>query len=488
MIKLDLSTKESRNLTNDELEIAKARKLEFLILPHLRRNINFFYAGANIPKKSEAYNRPIKETELSEAISGKSPSLPVVCKPLCFMVSEILRENGINAEPVTCDTDIFRHTDVLITTSSGKKYIINYLEDMESIQTGMSTPDFASEPYYIRRYKKFEEGLTTDGKSLDGISFLTTEELEKIDENLGYKRYNMYMDTVIEQLKLEFQNFRTIMSENEYLTELQALQSQNSVSEAQIAELKKKIESKYEKRSDEKLLEQKLDWLFNFFNERMDITGHTDFVMYYSRLLLSKVLSEEEYRRLIRYDCFAYRDKIPADSLIHDVLDFENSESDSKIRFCLLKLRDKGYVFSTKPGAYKKLTQLEIEELEKYAVLNKTQKPSDLLLMLCDKGNGLPLVFHPLGSQMLNERANMINPELSEEERQKELEKLAQSIIATDGEITSLTIPYPDGKTKYIYINSNNEFTVKTRTRETIYHYNEANDSFEKEVISGHNR
>jgi hypothetical protein len=53
-------------LTNDELEIAMARKLEFLILPHLRRNINFFYAGANIPKKSEAYNQPIKESELSQ--------------------------------------------------------------------------------------------------------------------------------------------------------------------------------------------------------------------------------------------------------------------------------------------------------------------------------------------------------------------------------------------------------------------------------------
>lgn len=485
MIKLNLSTKENHNLTKDEIEIAKARKLEFLILPHLRRNINFFYAGANIPKKSEAYNQPIKETELSEAISGKTPSLPVVCKPLCFMVAQILQENGMQAEPICCDTDIFRHTDVLLTTSSGKKYIINYLEDIENIQTGMSTPDFASEAYYERRYKKFEGGVTTDGKSLNGIAFLSKKELEKIDENLGYKRYNMYMDTVIQQLSVEFKNFRNIMAENEYLTELKA---KEPIDKMGSEKLREKIFTKYEKRSDEKILEQKLDWIFKFFNERMDITGHTDFVMYYSRLLLARVLSEEEYHKLTRYDCFVYKDKIPKDSLISDVLDYENTENNSKLRFCLLKLRNKGYVFSTKPGVHKKLTQSEIEELEKYAVLNKSQKPSDLLLMLCDKGNGLPLVFHPLGSQMLNDRARMINPDLTESERKIELEKLANSIIATDGEVTSLTIPYPDGKSKYIYINENNEFSVKTKTRETVYHYNEITDNFEKEILIDHNR
>ena len=37
----DLVNVECYNLTKDETEIAMARKLEFLILPHLRRNINF---------------------------------------------------------------------------------------------------------------------------------------------------------------------------------------------------------------------------------------------------------------------------------------------------------------------------------------------------------------------------------------------------------------------------------------------------------------
>jgi hypothetical protein len=216
MIKLDLNEKEKRNLTEEEIEIAKARKLEILILPILRRNMNFFYAGGDLKGKAVAYRNPTSKEETEQALTNKKGSIATVCKPLCKMAVEILQENGISAETVSCDTDMFRHTDVLITTKSGRQYIINYLEDMENIQTGMKTPDFASEAYYERRYKKFEEGLTTDGKSLENISFLDEKTLDKIDTNLGYKQQNMYMNTVIEQIKREFLNFREIMAENEW--------------------------------------------------------------------------------------------------------------------------------------------------------------------------------------------------------------------------------------------------------------------------------
>ena len=185
MIKVELSKDEMKNLTEDEIEIAKARKLEILILPLLRRNMEFFYAGGNLQGKAKAYRQPLDEQMLNETIQNKKNNIPTVCKPLCEMVAKILRDNDLQADTVSCDTDIFKHTDVLLTTKNGKKYIINYLEDMENIQTGMKTPDFASEAYYNRRYKKFENGYTTDGKSLDGISFLTSSQLEKIDNNLG---------------------------------------------------------------------------------------------------------------------------------------------------------------------------------------------------------------------------------------------------------------------------------------------------------------
>ena len=390
------------------------------------------------------------------------------------MVVEILKENGINAETVSCDTDMFKHVDVLLTTRSGKKYIINYLEDIENIQTGMKTPDFASKAYYERRYKKFENSFTTDNKSLKEISFIDQDKLSQIDEKLGYKQCGLYMDDVIEQVKKEFKNFRIIMAENEYLTE-----------EMKQGEKKKKSEiyEKWQNMTDDEILEKKLDWLFNYFNERMDLTGHTDFVMYYSRLLLKQVLTPEEYKNITRYDCFLYNEDIPEQCKILNILDFKNAENKSKIRFCLLEIPDKAYAFSTKPNEYQKLTKEEMEEVKKYAVISKTERPSDLILKLCDRGNALPLIFHPLGSKILNERADLIDNTLSREAREKELEKLANSIETTDGEITSITIPYPDGEKIYIYIDKNYEFVVQSKKTKdkTIYHYDEETDSFIQE-------
>lgn len=474
MINLELSAKEKDKLTNEEMEIAKARKLELLILPHLRRNINFFYAGGNIPNKARAYNEEMNREILEETIKERKKSISVVCKPLCKMMVEILKENGLEAETVSCDTDMFRHVDVLLTTSSGKKYIINYLEDIENIQTGMATPDFASVEYYKRRYKKFENRVTTDNKSLAGISFVPRERLELIDYNLGYKKHNMYMDHVIKQIQQEFKNFREIMAENEYLTETQRNAKKKS---------REEICMKWQEMSEEEILERKLDWIFNYFNDRMELTGHTDFVMYYSRLLLKQVLTEEEYNSITRYEGFIYKKNILPECKLFNILDFKNHENKSKIRFCLLEAGNNIYAFSTKPNVYEKFNVQQLEEIGKYANISKSQRPSDLVLKLCDRGNALPLIFHPLGSKILNERASLINCNLSIEEQADELDKLSSAIKTTDGEVTSINIPYPNGEEKYIYIDSNNEFVVKSKQNKTItiYHYNDDTDTFTEE-------
>lgn len=475
MIDLKLSKNEQEGLTEDECILAKARKLELLTLPHLRRNIDFFYAGGNLEKKSKAYHKEIEREAFKESLKVKNTVTSTVCKPLCEMVSEILQENGINAETVSCDSDIFRHTDVLITTPSGRKYIINYLEEMENIQTGMYTPEFASEMYYVRRYKKFGNGYSADNKSLKGLSFIDKDTLGLIDSNLGYKKHNMYMDDVIEQIRTEFEDFRNIMAENEYLTE----QKRNSTVN------KEDIYYKWNNMSDNEILERKLDWIFEYFNDRMDIKGHTDFVMYYSRLLLQQVLSKEEYNALTRYNCFLYKDDIPEHSKISNILDFENDENYPKVRFCLLQYGNKYYAFSTKSNSYIKLNEEEVKNLEKYAKIVKSQKPSDLVLQLSDRGKAGPLLFHPIGSKILDERASLIDESLSYVQKKAETDKLIQSIKTTDGKITSITIPYPNGEEKYLYIDKNKEFVVhsKLENTTTIYHYNEATDSFSEEKI-----
>ena len=431
MIKLDLSKKEMENLTQDEIELAKARKLEILILPYLKRNIKFFYAGGNLTQKREAYRTELNKKELEERMKNKGNSISTACRPLCEMVVGILKENGINAETVSCDTDIFKHVDVLITATSGKKYIINYLEDIANIQTGMNTPYFASYGYYTRRYEKFSGGLTTDNKSLKGLSFIDAERLNIIDQNLGYKQNKMYMDDVIAQIRKEFSDFRNIMAENEFLT----LQKNNS---------KKSREEVYKKwisMSENQILEKKLDWIFNYFNSRMDIEGHTDFVMYYSRLLLKEVLTKDEYEKVERYDCYINRDKTPRSHKITNILDLDNDESASRARFCLIKLNNVTYAFSTKPNAYEKLNEKEFGELYGFARINKVSRPTDLAINLQNKGNACPILFHPLGSRIVDERDGLIDSKLSEDERKTEVERIANQIKATDGEITSLTIP-----------------------------------------------
>ena len=489
MIDLKLSKKDIEGLTEEQIEIAKARKLEILVLPILRRNLQFFYAGGNLQGKAKSYRQPLDKQILEQTIKNGNENIATVCKPLCEIVAEILRDNGIDAETVSCDTDMFKHTDVLIKTKSGKKYIINYLEDMENIQSGMRTPDFASKAYYERRYKKFENGLTTDGKSLEGIDFLTDEQLEKIDNNLGYTKYNMYMNNVVEQIKKEFSNFRNVMAENEWISKQAELEKNSkTVTPEELEKVKKDIFDKYNNMTEDEELEAKLDWIFNYFNDRMDIKGHADFVMYYSRLLLKEVLTADEYSKITRYDCFANPKNIPQGSKIADILDFNNSDNVSKSRFCLLEVGDKVYAFSTKPNSYAKLEKNELDEVNKYANISKSERPSDLMLYLCDRGNALPLVFHPLGAKLLNERAELIDENLNEQERKKAVKELSRQIQTTDEPITSISIPYPNGEERYIYINENDEFVVKAQNIETIYHYNEENNSFDEEVITGEER
>ena len=478
MIDLKLSENEAYNLTDEQKEIAQARKLELVLLPYLRRNLDFFYAGGDLKGKANSYRNIMDKDKLEADINTKKVN-STVCKPLCEMVVEILNENGINAETVSCDTDMFKHVDVLITTKFGKKYIINYLEDIENIQTGLRTPNFASVEYYNRRYKKFENTTTTDGKSLEGIDFLNKEELEKIDRNLGYTKNNMYMNDVISQIKREFLKFKDIMIENEWMqTEI----SKNE-SNPQNNDRYKEICNKYQNMNEDELLENKLDFLFQHFNDRMQLNGHTDLVMY-NRMLLKELLTDIEYNKLSRYDCFTYKENIPQDSNVNGILDLENEENKDKLRFILLKIKDKGYAFSTKSKAYVKLSQQEIEIISEYTIMSKAEKPSDLLLKLCDRGNALPLVFHPIGSELLNERAKIIeNSDLTQEEKKVEVQKLADSIITTDEPITSITIPYSNGINKKIYIDENDEIIIETKNKKTKYHYNKKNDEFTTEEM-----
>lgn len=66
MINLSLTQNEQKNLSKDEIEIAMARKLEILMLPHLRRHISFFYAGGNLKGKAQAYREVMDKKKIED--------------------------------------------------------------------------------------------------------------------------------------------------------------------------------------------------------------------------------------------------------------------------------------------------------------------------------------------------------------------------------------------------------------------------------------
>lgn len=467
MIDLRLTVQEKEGLTEDEIELAMARKFEAMLLPHLRRDIAFFYAGGNLKGKSKAYNAEITKEEIEDLIASDA-KLPTVCKPLCEVVAEVLQDNGLDVDTIACDTDIFKHTDVLLTAKSGRKYIINYLEDMEMVQTRMTTPDFASKPYYVRRYQKFEGTKTPDGKSVDNIAFLSRDRLSKIDDNIGYKRANIYMDEVIDQIRKEFDDFRNIMARNEI------------VGRNMSQEEKDRIISKYQNMSEDEIIERKLDWIFSFFNHRENINGHTDFVMYY-KSLFKKLFTDSEYDRMDRYDCFARIKEVPSNSKLHAILDLDNKEEADKSRFSIVRFENAYYIFSTKPNAYVKLTEEEFEEIKKYAIITKAEKPSDLVLDLCDRGHALPIVFNPIGFDELNKREALI-AETDPVKRRQAIKKLADSIETQDMPLTQMIIPYPDGTKKCIFIDRNDEIVIDDGDTMTVYHYDPETETFKTEA------
>ena len=58
----------------------------------------------------------------------------------------------------------------------------------------------------------------------------------------------------------------------------------------------------------------------------------------------------------------------------------------------MLTLNGKAYIFSTKPNEYIKINGEQIQKLKAYANISKSEKPSDLVLNLCDRGNALPSI------------------------------------------------------------------------------------------------
>lgn len=181
-IKQSIEMKDISEFKEDKYELAIVRAVLKKLSDIFYRDYTFFLNKENLVDRMDIYNKRFDLKNIDE--------FSVVCKTYCEIVKEILKENyGVNSELISPFSDEFRHIDLLITTKRGRKYIIDPLSDLVEMQVGLKTNNFASEMYYDKNYKRI----------IKGISFLSDEEIEEIDDKIKYKKGNEYLDYYLEE-------------------------------------------------------------------------------------------------------------------------------------------------------------------------------------------------------------------------------------------------------------------------------------------------
>jgi len=181
-VKQTINLEVIEKLNEDKYELAITRNVLKKLSDIFYRDYTFFLNKENLVDRTDIYNKKIDIKNIEE--------FSIVCKTYCEIIKEILKENyDINSELISPFSDEFRHVDLMITTKDGKKYIIDPLSDLVEMQVGLKTNNFASKIYYDKNYKKIYKE----------ISFLTDEELEEIDDKIGYKNGSKYLDDHLEE-------------------------------------------------------------------------------------------------------------------------------------------------------------------------------------------------------------------------------------------------------------------------------------------------
>ena len=134
--------------------------------------------------------------------------LEVICKQISEITSQTInsipreRNDQILKSKVIGYRDREENHVAILTTIGEKNYYLDLYRDLYKIQKGMRTTHFAPKEESIEhaktRYSRIEQDL-------DEIKCETIpqEELEKMDNKLGYSMNGLYMDEVIDMLKEE---------------------------------------------------------------------------------------------------------------------------------------------------------------------------------------------------------------------------------------------------------------------------------------------
>lgn len=295
-----------KDFNGDTYELALVRYVMRETSNLFYRNYTFFLNKENINDRDSIYNKEIDLSNIQD--------FSIVCKSYCDILRELLKQiYEIDSEVISAYNDRFRHVDLLIKTKGGNNYIVDPLTDLIEMQAGLRTNNFASKKYYENSYI----GI------LDNVKFLTEDELEQIDDKIGYKNDTVYLDDSLKNLKIDFYNFEEFLQKNESIA----------------IEL---LGNKYDGRelSGDEKIDLKLKYISTHLNNRRYLNGFVELVMF-SDIVIKSVFSEEEQKKIHTYSFFVDKDDLQNLELSNI---FKSSENRKRGR--VISINGRNYIFS----------------------------------------------------------------------------------------------------------------------------------------------
>ena len=278
----------------------------------------------------------------------------IVCKSYCNIIKELLlKKYDIHSELISSFNDEFRHVDLLIRTKTGRKYIVDPLNDLIEMQVGLRTNNFASKNYYEKVYSK----------TIKEISFLDEKQLEEIDKKIDYIKNEKYLDDLFFEFKNKIDNLDDLLKEDDKFA-------------------KKLLGREY---NGEKILQDektvlKLKIISKVLNNRKYLNGIVDLLMY-SKIVVGQLFDEREQEKIKVCSFWADSKDITNDKL-NNLLEDKNK----KKRGVVIKFGDKNFIFSLNSGSLEYTDKIWNEILKKNKIFIKPQYPVYLLEYL--KANG----------------------------------------------------------------------------------------------------
>jgi len=441
--------KSCSDFTPDEIELAKARKLQILMAPFFARDYDFFYQPNNYSLKRKIYNNPVKLEP------GKEKNA-IVCRTLVDLACEILLENGIDAKSITCDDDEFSHIDLEITTKSGKKYIVNFLSDLELTQMGCKPKRFASSKYLNERY--------SDKK--DEYSYVEEEKLKTIDKRLNFLVYDMYLDDAIALMKAEFDNYPQILHSSKGDTEQSNKKGRKKLKSIDTAKMK-------------------IDFIMKYFNYRGNIRSQIELVRYY-KMLIGELLTKEEQKHVKLLNSHIKKSDVEHEDF-KPIFDESYGDPDYKWRFLTISVGKKYYCVSCKEKTYVQFNESEMKEkIDKGEILIAQKKKSVLGEFIRNMGKNVRLLKHPVVEEQIFRFEGLIDG-AKKESIEFDTDKICQQIFnenfcfSDDGSV--LRIKNESGVLVDFYFNGD-VLISETPTQIVQYVYDEKTEKFSPSAIN----